>query len=87
MLFITQGTVRTYTTTSDDGRGSSSTGYTVGDECFQKGDFYGEELLQAWASNKRTFSRSTKNSVGGLNKSNGINLYNCGESRSRLQSR
>ncbi|XP_048427186.1 cyclic nucleotide-gated ion channel 1 isoform X2 [Pyrus x bretschneideri] len=61
MLFITQGTVRTYTTTSDDGRGSSSTGNTVGDECFQKGDFYGEELLQDWVSIKRLFSYSTKN--------------------------
>ncbi|KAB2598823.1 cyclic nucleotide-gated ion channel 1-like [Pyrus ussuriensis x Pyrus communis] len=61
MLFITQGTVRTYTTTSDDGCGSSSTGNTVGDECFQKGDFYGDELLQAWASTKTTTYRSTKN--------------------------
>ncbi|XP_048427115.1 cyclic nucleotide-gated ion channel 1-like isoform X1 [Pyrus x bretschneideri] len=61
MLFITQGTVRTYTTTSDDGRGSSSTGNTVGDECFQKGDFYGEELLQDWVSIRRFFSYSTKN--------------------------
>ena len=61
MLFLTQGTVRTYTTTSDDGRGSSSTGNTHGDGCFQKGDFYGEELVQAWASFEGTFSSSTKN--------------------------
>ncbi|CAN6709322.1 unnamed protein product [Malus baccata var. baccata] len=61
ILFITQGTVRTYTTTSDDVCGSSSAGNTPGDGCFQKGDFYGEELVQAWELYEGTTSRSTKN--------------------------
>ncbi|XP_048427009.1 cyclic nucleotide-gated ion channel 1 [Pyrus x bretschneideri] len=60
ILFITQGEVRTYTTSVADGRGSSSTGNTLGDD-FQKGDFCGQELLQACESTGRTISHSTKN--------------------------
>ena len=60
MLFITQGEVRTYTTPVADGQGSSSTGNTLGDD-FQKGDFCGQELLQACESTGRTISHSTKN--------------------------
>lgn len=48
MLFITQGVVRTYTT-SNDGSGFSRT------VCLEKGDFYGEELLK-WALNNVTSS-------------------------------
>lgn len=51
MIFITQGIAWTYATNIDGGRSSSSS--SIG--CLEKGDFYGEELLN-WAFNFASFS-------------------------------
>jgi cyclic nucleotide gated channel len=51
MIFITQGIAWTYVTNIDGGRSSSSS--SIG--CLEKGDFYGEELLN-WAFNFASFS-------------------------------
>lgn len=51
MIFITQGIAWTYVTNIDGGRSSSSSSIA----CLEKGDFYGEELLN-WAFNFAPFS-------------------------------
>ncbi|XP_050364413.1 cyclic nucleotide-gated ion channel 1-like [Argentina anserina] len=53
MIFITQGIAWTYATNINGGGTSSSSSSGVG--CLEKGDFYGEELLN-WAFNFASFS-------------------------------
>ncbi|XP_004289089.1 PREDICTED: cyclic nucleotide-gated ion channel 1-like [Fragaria vesca subsp. vesca] len=54
MLFITQGTAWTYTSISNNSVHESSNCSSV-IRCLEKGDFFGEEILE-WATNLKSFS-------------------------------
>lgn len=56
VIFITQGTVLSYTTRKSINVGARTRiGSSSGRECLEKGDFYGEELV-TWAFNFGSFS-------------------------------